>query len=700
MDQDTKVLSLICLHFEQILRQWGSSFTVYTGIPSTAWHMILKTCPLLKKVYITKDPVVLKFMSDARYGGRIIHWMKHYIKSAAEKYGLICVDGNNLYPSGMTFGIFPIGPYKTFNDGMKVDDYIKSIKDGKLSIFEVTLNANNQRYTLVPYRSDEGCITYPCGIFRGVYTSVDIEEALNDGYTIVEVHRGIMWDKSGDIFSELIKHFFLERANLKAHENPMEYAFKIMLNSYYGYMALMIDMISFFTDNGKTDKKHIPVSISLLTNGQFEHNSKLEHPICDKPVHIAAFILSYSRKIMNNNIRKLGPENIAYGDTDSLYVKGDKVADLIENDKTAEEDNILMEKFRNKEKVTLEEDYELTALSNKLGCIKNDYGYINTETLLVEKFGNILAKIIKNYTYANDSLMEQKSVFLKEAIFLDIKRCYIEFDIMNAKGKQYTAKFTGLNFKNKIERTVQNFISGDDSIKDGVKKIYLSLQENPEKSIKIIQDKWRRYTTEVCIDEIDINYVVSPDVRNIWKGNYSYPLNFDFDKPYNTLGPITKWRKANKSDVYNKNYHIYDTISSGLRIEANFIPIYYPPFDKNGKLAKKYMDIEWSVCCPPLITHKVKSNFIKILDKDIIYQYIDNKAYLINEYGAYKQVPVPEEFDYVLALSYKYYKIIFKKEPIFNPVIPFYDVYNKIDQRVNFFLKTSVIIEANPLANN
>lgn len=39
-----------------------------------------------------------------------------------------------------------------------------------------------------------------------------------------------------------------------------------------------------------------------------------------KPTHIGSFILAYARKIMNNYIRIIGPENIFYSDTDSLFV--------------------------------------------------------------------------------------------------------------------------------------------------------------------------------------------------------------------------------------------------------------------------------------------------------------------------------------------------------------------------------------------
>ncbi len=662
MEQDTKVLSLICLNFEQILRKWGTSLTLNTGIPSVAWKLIQRTCPLLKRVTVPKDPAVIQFMSDARYGGRVIHWLKEYVKQADEKYGLICVDGNNLYPSSMAFGLFPIDKYQVYNTGLPVEDYIKSIKAGKLSIFEVTLNVNNQRYPLLPYRTDKGCIVYCCGTIRGIYTSVDIEEALNDGYTLVETHRGVLWDASGDIFFKLVSHLFLERANLKANANPMEYAMKIMLNSTYGYTGLIIDSCSTFSTNGIADKQFQSVSISKLGNGQYEHTNKYNHPVTDKPIHIAAFILSYARKIMNNNIRKIGPQNIAYGDCDSLYVYGDKIADIIENDKTEEEDIKLMEQFKNKEHVKLEKGYELTALSNKLGCIKNDYGYTTT---IVD------GKTIK------------KSVFVKRAIFLDIKRCYIEFDDSDLKGCKYKAKFTGLNFINKTERSLKNYMNEGDSIQDGIVRLYESLLQNPNVPIKVIQEKWKRYHSGVGIDDQEMQFVVTPDVRNIWFGNYSYPLDFQFDQPYITLGPLTKWYDQKKSIP---EYTIYNTVMSGLRMASNFIPIYYPPY-KNIKreLPKKYLDIEFVCTCPPLLDHKVKSDFIVEVNEDTnetttnFYQVVNyTDTYLFNKYGPYKQVYPPKKFAFVLAISYRLYKHSFNEEPIFNPIISFDDVYNKL----------------------
>lgn len=384
MKQDVVVLAEILLKFEQMIRSFGESITTsMCGISSMAWNLLCNRSFGMKKVYRSKDPTTQQFINDSVYGGRIIHGKKIFDSMKDKSEGLICLDGNSLHPSAMFIADYPIGKFRVMNDinNLKVlkDKYLNKL----LFIAEVTLDAGNVRYPLIPYRTEEGCIIYPNGVFTGVYTSVDLEEAVNDGYKIISFKRGIYWLSSKRIFANTINDLYEKRKELQKEENSMEYVYKIMMNSIYGYMTLSIDNSTIFSNekNPKVNGGKI-TSTHLLKNGQYEHNISFRHPLIEKPAHIGAFILSNSRKIMNNYIRQIGPENIWYGDTDSLYVPIECIKSIKE--------------------------------SEDLCGLKNDYG---------------------------------KGRLITHALFLDTKRYFLEFNNPDKKGNMYKAKFNGINFK-------------------------------------------------------------------------------------------------------------------------------------------------------------------------------------------------------------------------------------------------------------
>jgi DNA polymerase type B, organellar and viral len=336
MKQDVYVLGLIMEKFENYLNQLGESITTSIGIASVAWRIMSKSCFGLSKMFIAKDPITQEFIKESCYGGRILHYMKKFIANETlvngkKSKGLISLDGNSLYPSAMFIGIFPIGKHKLLPKNISIEDFYNNfLKKGFLCITEVEINSNNSRYPLIPYRTEKRNLIYRSGKFYGVYNSIDLLEAINDGMEILKVIRGIYWVQSGRIFHDLIENFYKKRAQFKKEGNGMEYVLKIALNSMFGKFLEAID--SCYKYNEKNIKATDDIrKIVLLSNGQKEYDIKFDHDLIKKPSQIASFILSYARKIMNNIIRKIGPENIFYSDTDSVYCPIESIKDIQTN---------------------------------------------------------------------------------------------------------------------------------------------------------------------------------------------------------------------------------------------------------------------------------------------------------------------------------------------------------------------------------
>jgi len=331
LKQDVRVLTEILSKLEMNFRAFDQSITCNCGSASIAWKLIHFTCFNMRKQFLPKSPVVTEFILSSVYGGRILHYKKTF-ECTENNDGLISLDYNSLYPSAMCYGLYPIDRYKI----MDPEQYEEHIKLKHLFIVECTLDGGNVKYPLVPYKTNEGNLVYRSDEFSGVYTSVDLVEALNLGYKIVKVTRGIYWRRSGVIFKDLINNLYNLRMEYKKQGNPLEYSTKILLNSGYGKFLEKITTYYVYDD-----EKRFKNSLEL-PNGQFETRMNFERKLINKPIQIGAFILSYARSCMNKIISDVGPENVWYGDTDSIYVPVNKIDKI--------------------------------SLGPGLGCVKNDYG--------------------------------------------------------------------------------------------------------------------------------------------------------------------------------------------------------------------------------------------------------------------------------------------------------------------------------------
>jgi hypothetical protein len=305
LEKDAELLGKVLIKFEEILATFGESVTRYLGLPGLAWGMINKMCTGASELWIPADNSVTDFIKQSVYGGRVLHW-KQEIK---EEY--VCLDANSLYPSAMGTSSFPLGP------GKEIKDFSKFPKKKHVHyIVECEIEAPKIRYPIHPYRSPENALIYPIGRFTGVYNEVELKEMKRDGYKIIRYIRGIYWTRSARIFDDFVNRLYNKRVEVGS-DSPLGYVLKILLNAGYGKFLEIINTNATF-NRSKTGKEMYNVK---LPNGQTEYRNRLYHPIVNKPIHIGSYILSYSRKIMNELINAVGRENIAYGDTDSIYVR-------------------------------------------------------------------------------------------------------------------------------------------------------------------------------------------------------------------------------------------------------------------------------------------------------------------------------------------------------------------------------------------
>ncbi len=447
------------------------------GISSLAYQTMSKTCNFLGETYLAKDPVTIKFLRASCYGGRVLHWKNIFLKDV-DGGELISIDANSLYPSAMACFPYPIGQPISFNEGeITVEMLHDFIEKGYHFIAEIEFSTGNQAYPIIPYKDETGMLCYKNGDnLRGVYNSVDIEEMLIENYKITKVYRCIKWLRSAKIFDPFVAKVYEDRKIYKEQGNGLEYCIKILLNSCYGKYLQNIKEIIKFSDKeaAKPSEQRYKKKVNL-PNGQIKYVYNNEHAISSAPIQIGSFILSYSKKIMNRFMRKIGRQNIYYSDTDSLYCTTQSFMDS-----------------------GIAEDKDLCG-------VKNDYG---------------------------------DGKYITKAIFLDQKRYLLKFSDGSAKvkfnGLQFKTNKNGEGYDK--EGFLTNFYKfdalntdtnelqpGKEVIKRSfvaLEKIFTEFVRNPEFSLELAQEKWSRVDNTININYQDMLYQVNPNKKGAWKTEF------------------------------------------------------------------------------------------------------------------------------------------------------------------------------------
>jgi len=610
LKNDVESLADLMMKIEQAYNKFGTSILWSTGLAGLAYHMMNSYCLGMRKLYVPKDPSMVAFCRASIYGGRVLQWKRFYqmeeLVDGAPSEGMISIDMNSLYPSAMWMGSFPYGEPRIM-EKCGLDEFNKYPH----YIVNATIKIPNIRYAYHPYKTDDGMLIYPSNcIIKGVYNDVDLREMMKDGYEVLNIEKGIYWNQSKRIFTNFINQLYDERNNYKKlgedhPEYPLEYVIKIILNSTYGKFNETVRQMNIFKDledlQFKTNHGKIEREIPL-SNGQKEVIISLKRIMISKPSYIGGYVTAYSRAIVNEIIRTVGVENIYYSDTDSIYL----------------EKRILTEKN--------------LPCSSRLGGFKNDYG---------------------------------DSMVIRKAIFLDMKRYYLEFEDrkFNPPKITYKAKFNGLAFR-QLE-TISDFIDEEVDYKNMddkekmklTEKMYLHLLDNYNKRIespynminydrilsreesivqneqlikenkkkqlewekeyikdmKMMTEFWNRGKTEVMIQKKVLCFQIDPWKRGQWINGEYYAVGYDLSK----------------EDIKNKYEGRIGEIKE--QCEKDKLVTYSLFEDKeNGNMDMK--------CYRPLIADKDMKIIEEARDK-IMYMH-DNDKFKSNLYVAYEQVDI------------------------------------------------------------
>ena len=175
------------------------------------------------------------------------------------------------------------------------------------------------------------------GYIIDTLTSVDMQEIVKKVGKVVRIYEGVIYRENFKIspFRKVMEKLFALRQKYKDEKNDlMQGLVKLIMNSLYGVQIRKDINESYYcrSENWmKTEFDEDVLDYWRLPNGIYIVKMKKDDGLDDDcdikntlPSVLRAFILSNSKRIMNNFIKEINGfynNSIYYGDTDSLYIE-------------------------------------------------------------------------------------------------------------------------------------------------------------------------------------------------------------------------------------------------------------------------------------------------------------------------------------------------------------------------------------------
>ena len=181
------------------------------------------------RIHIT-DAELYNKISPGYSGGAVDVYKPQPRKSWGEVY---CYDVNSLYPAVMMLNDMPVGA-PTFVEGD-----LDLMDPATFGFLRVKVQAPDNLYIPLLQTKVNGTSIAPLGTWTGWYFSEELKLALTLGYTF-EVLEGVLFER-GNIFSDFVSTLYKLRKTY-AKEDPRNLICKLLLNSLYGKFGMNPDL--------------------------------------------------------------------------------------------------------------------------------------------------------------------------------------------------------------------------------------------------------------------------------------------------------------------------------------------------------------------------------------------------------------------------------------------------------------------------
>nr|YP_010697878.1 hypothetical protein P1Q19_mgp20 [Fuscoporia viticola]WCF76839.1 hypothetical protein [Fuscoporia viticola] len=244
-------------------------------------------------------------------------------------------DVNSLYPSVMANNKYPNKLFGKFIGDIRYFDRFNYLFDDMLSICRVRVTAPlGLANPILPFRDTKsGRIIYPEGTWIGMYTSVEIKNAIKYGYKF-DILSGYLFTAE-DLFNGYVKSFYQMKEN-STKGTAMYTLSKLLLNSLYGRFGLNPTLDNFIittkkdmVNKLKTDLPYLQERIDFGDISMCSFHSKSP---ASSNVAIASFVTAYARIHMSSFKNQKG-FSVYYTDTDSIFTNTPLSPELVDSKK-------------------------------------------------------------------------------------------------------------------------------------------------------------------------------------------------------------------------------------------------------------------------------------------------------------------------------------------------------------------------------
>lgn len=239
------------------------------------------------------------FIRSAYYGGLV------FLTRTDEIRGAETYDINSSYPAQMCRHGVPWGQRISTTE-WRCDN---------MGIFRVRVRAPRELVVpIIPSRDDKGYMRWHGGEFETTVTNIELKFAEEHGYEILDVHMGIAWEERLFPFTQFIEKCKQIRQTFK--DKPEEILAKLMQNSLYGKFGSRRERLTVFCPDGETENETLD-ALPLDDAGFWWIRKEFAEDLRCIPAW-AVFITAHARLHLLRTVYAIGPENVVYGDTDSL----------------------------------------------------------------------------------------------------------------------------------------------------------------------------------------------------------------------------------------------------------------------------------------------------------------------------------------------------------------------------------------------
>ena len=266
---------------------------------------------LVKEDYVLgrdKENSIHEFIFESYYGGRTEVFKRGLIDKPMR-----CYDINSLYPSCM-LEEYPLPETAVYNDQDPSKELILSYE----GVSEVTVFAPNLEYPLLPLKTPTKLL-FPNGLFRGVYTHIELRKALELGYKLIKIHRTLYYKRTFFPFRNFVKDLYAKRLEYKKKGSPMELVTKLLMNSLYGKFGQRrmtdVQVIDYLNLSEEETKKTSLVGAATRDGRFFIKNTPKS---CYKPFVIPIFASYTTAKARLKLYDYIVKCKAVYCDTDSV----------------------------------------------------------------------------------------------------------------------------------------------------------------------------------------------------------------------------------------------------------------------------------------------------------------------------------------------------------------------------------------------